>query len=174
MGRRPLLLIGAVIMIFSLTFVGVYIKINGTTAPADGGISQAGIAACAFIYIFVIGYVSSFAGIPYMLSSECVPLNVRATSATLGAAMQWLMNLVISKITPYLIASIGYGTFFFFAAWLVLGFLYVWFFVPETKGVSLEHMAKVFGQKDEVEQLVREDEEKRVEAQLKAEQLERV
>jgi len=160
LGRKTLLLSGCAIMTFSLLFVGVYIKVAGpatSTTASSGGpepqISGGGIAACAFIYLYVVGYVSSFAGIPWILSSEAVPLNVRATSATLGAAMQWLMNLVITKATPFMISSIGWGTFIFFAAWVVVGAVYVWFFVPETKGVPLEHMAAAFGYEDHVEDL---------------------
>ena len=154
LGRRTLLLAGAIIMAFSLWFIGGYIKLAPPIVPATGeqsSISSGGIAACAFIYIYVIGFVSSFAGVSFILSSECVPLNIRAISATLGAATQWLFNLVITKATPYMITSMGFGTFFFFGSFTVLGGIYVWFFVPETKGVPLEHMAKVFGKDDLVE-----------------------
>jgi Sugar (and other) transporter len=83
-----------------------------------------------------------------MLSSETVPINVRAISATLGASTQWLMNLVITKATPYMISSIGYGTFFF-GSCVVCGAFYIFsFFISETKGVPLEHIAVVFGHED--------------------------
>lgn len=175
LGRKTLLLIGCGIMTFSLLFVGVYIKVAGPTATgsADRQISGGGIAACAFIYLYVVGYVSSFAGIPWILSSEAVPLNVRATSATLGASVQWLMNLVITKATPFMISSIGWGTFIFFAAWVVVGAAYVWFFVPETKGVPLEHMAAAFGHEDRVEDLVVGD-EKRARDSLAVEEVDEV
>lgn len=153
LGRRTLLLSGAAIMAVSLFFIGGYIKIAKPVAAtsADQQITKGGIAACAFIYIYVIGFVSSFAGVPFILSSECVPLNIRAVSATLGAATQWLFNLVITKSTPYMVTSLGFGTFFFFGSCIIVGAVYVWFFVPETKGVALEHMARVFGKDDLVE-----------------------
>lgn len=149
-GRRTLLLAGSLIMIVALFFVGGYIQVARPNAAADD-ITSGGIAACAFIYIYVIGFVSSYAGVPWILSNECVPMNIRTISATLGAATQWLFNLVITKATPYMITSIGGGTFFFYGACVVLGVVYVWFFVPETKNVSLEHMAKSFNQIDLIE-----------------------
>jgi MFS family permease len=86
-GRRTLLLGGAAIMTFSNFFVGAYIKI-GKPSEDDVQISGGVIAACAFIYVYVIGFVSSFAGVPFILASETVSLSVRAISATLGAATQ--------------------------------------------------------------------------------------
>lgn len=148
-GRRTLLLTACVIMTFSLFFVGAYVKI-AHPSMGDESINSGAIAAIAFIYIYAIGYASAFGGIPYMLSSETVPINVRALSATLGASMQWLMNLVITKATPYMISSIGYGTFFFFGSCVVCGAAYIFLFVPETKGVPLERMAAVFGHEEVV------------------------
>lgn len=148
-GRRALLLGGAAVMVFSLFFVGTYIKL-AKPDPEATQITSGGIAACAFIYIFVMGYVSSFAGVPFILSSEAVPLNVRATSSALGAATQWLFNLVITKATPYMISSVGFGTFYIFGSFVVCGMVYVYFFVPETRGVALEHMQVAFGYPDTV------------------------
>lgn len=130
-------------MIVALFFVGGYIEVS-KPAGADAKITSGGIAACAFIYIYVIGFVMSYGGVPWILSSECVPLSVRSISATLGAATQWLFNLVISKSTSYMINSIGGGTFFFFGSFALAGMVYVWFFVPETREIPLEHMAEVF------------------------------
>jgi sugar porter (SP) family MFS transporter len=149
LGRRTLLLISSAIMIFSLFFVGAYVKIAHPGTDTEN-IRGGAIAAIAFIYIYAIGYALAFGGVPYMLSSETVPINVRAISATLGASMQWLMNLVITKATPYMISSIGYGTFFFFGSCVVCGAIYIFLFVPETKGVPLEHMAAAFGYEDAV------------------------
>ncbi|OBT97447.1 hypothetical protein VE01_04412 [Pseudogymnoascus verrucosus] len=148
-GRKTLLLSSCGIMSFSLFFVGAYVKIthpDGFTQQINSG----AIAAIAFIYIYSIGYASAFGGIPYILLSEAAPLNVRTVSATLGASMQWVMNLVITKATPYMISSIGYGTFFFFGSCVVCGWIYIFIWAPETKGVSLEHMAAAFGHDDVV------------------------
>ena len=145
-GRRTLLLVGCVVMTAALFFVGGYMEV-AKPSSADASITSGGIAACAFVYIYVIGFVMSFAGVPWILSSECVPLNVRSISATLGAATQWLFNLVTSKAMPYMMDSIGGGTFFFFGSFVVAGAVYVWFFVPETRGIPMEHMAEVFTRK---------------------------
>ena len=61
-----------------------------------------------------------------------------------------------------MLSSIGWGTYIFFAAWLVLGALFVYFFVPETCGKTLEQMDAAFGSHtsqedlDELERVQRE------------------
>jgi len=66
----------------------------------------------------------------------------------LGAATQWLFNLVVARAVPNMLATMGkagYGTFLFFSAACFLSFLFAWFFIPETKGLSLERMDDLFG-----------------------------
>lgn len=54
-------------------------------------------------------------------------------------------NFIIAFIVPPMINSIGWGMYLFFAVWLFIGALFIWFFVPETKGKTLEEMDLVFG-----------------------------
>lgn len=61
--------------------------------------------------------------------------------------VQWLAQFIIVYSNPYMMADITYGTFLFFGASLVLGFLVVFFFMPETKGLSLEEMDILFSTK---------------------------
>lgn len=62
----------------------------------------------------------------------------------------WMCNFIIGLITPPMIASLHFGTYIFFAAFTVMMFFWVLFFVPETKGRSLEDMDAVFGDKSAV------------------------
>ncbi|CEG84215.1 Putative D-xylose-proton symporter [Rhizopus microsporus] len=57
----------------------------------------------------------------------------------------WMCNFIIGLIVPTMLANITYGTYIFFACFLVLSFFFVWLFVPETKGRSLEEMDEIFG-----------------------------
>ena len=51
----------------------------------------------------------------------------------------------MSTITPYAVANIGWRTFLMFAIFNFANIVYVWFFVRETKGASLESMEVLFG-----------------------------
>ena len=55
------------------------------------------------------------------------------------------MNATIAKVTPIMISDITYGTYFFFGCCAVLMGSFTYFFVPETRGRSLEEMEQVFG-----------------------------
>ena len=54
-------------------------------------------------------------------------------------------NFIIAFIVPPMIKKITWGLYLFFAVWLFLGALFVWFIVPETKNKTLEEMDLVFG-----------------------------
>lgn len=55
---------------------------------------------------------------------------------------------MMSQITPYAVANIGWRTFLMFAIFNFANIVYVYFFIKETKGKSLEEMEVVFGTVD--------------------------
>jgi Sugar (and other) transporter len=54
------------------------------------------------------------------------------------------MQFIIAKSTPFMI-GMGHGTYFFFGAAMTVAFVWVWFLLPETKGLRLEEMDVIFG-----------------------------
>lgn len=63
----------------------------------------------------------------------------RSKAVALAVVSNWTNNFIIGLITPVLVqATNGYGAFYFFAAFAAASFAFVWFLVPETKGISLE------------------------------------
>lgn len=80
-----------------------------------------------------------------MVVAEVFPLGVRAKGISIGASSNWLNNFAIGQATPDMVKAMGYGTFIFFGVMCFLGAAFVWYFVPETKNLSLEEMDEVFG-----------------------------
>lgn len=79
-----------------------------------------------------------------------------------------MCNFIIGLVTPDMLSTIKWGTYIFFAVFCLLAFGFTYFFIPETKGKSLEDMDLVFGDNAahiEKAHLVRIAESLRLEAQ---------
>lgn len=145
-GRRKLLMVGAVGGSLCMWYLGAYIKIADPTAhpSASGELSSGGISAMFFFYLWTAFYTPTWNGTPWVLNSEMFDQNTRSLGQASAAMSNWLYNFLISRFTPQMFAAMGYGVYFFFAALMIVSFIFVFFLVPETKGVPLEAMDKLF------------------------------
>lgn len=147
-GRRNMLMAGAAVMLVAMWFIGAYIKV---AAPGEGGsssLSAGGYAAVTFIYVFAVGFCFSYAGIPWIYCAEIFPLRIRSSAMAICTATHWILNLAIARAVPYMVSNLGkggYGTYFVFGSCITLSIPFVYFFVPETKGLSLEEIDLAFG-----------------------------
>ncbi len=142
-GRTKMLMYGSALMSVCMWYIGAYVM---TTNPASSKhISAGGYAACTLIYVYAIGFCFSWAGVPWIYCSEIFPLRIRGICVAICTATHWLMNFVIARSVPYMITNIGGGTYFVFASFLTVAILFVYLFVPETKGLDMESMDELFG-----------------------------
>lgn len=141
-GRRPLLMCGAFGTFVSLVIVGGIVGGFGDTLVSH---KAAGWFGIAFIYIYDINFSYSFAPIGWVLPSEIFNLGDRSKAMSITTSATWMCNFIIGLVTPDMLDTIGYGTYIFFAAFCLLALGFTYFFVPETRGKSLEDMDSVFG-----------------------------
>lgn len=155
-GRRPLLIWGAFGMLvcqFLVAIIGVTVGFNHThdgPGGADDPIADniaAVNAQIAFIAIFIFFFASTWGPGAWILIGEIFPLPVRSRSVALSTASNWLWNTIIAVITPYMVGS-QYGNlkssvFFVWGGLCTTAFLYAYFLVPETKGLSLEQVDRM-------------------------------
>lgn len=141
-GRRKLLMFGAIGTMVSLVIVGGIIGGYGSSLISN---KAAGWAGIAFIYVYDINFSYSFAPIGWVLPSEIFNLGNRSKSISITTSATWMCNFIIGLVTPSMLAKLGFGTYIFFAAFCLMAFFFTWFCVPETKGKSLEDMDAVFG-----------------------------
>jgi sugar porter (SP) family MFS transporter len=141
-GRKPLLLAGAVGTFISLIIVGGVIGRYGETIKDHPAAGWAGIS---FVYIYDVNFSYSWAPIGWVLPSEIYNLGNRSKAMSLTTSSTWMCNFIIGLVTPDMMESIGYGTYLFFAAFAAIAFAFTWFVIPETRGKSLEEMDAVFG-----------------------------
>lgn len=140
-GRRNLLLTTFPLMAIFLLFTGMcfFISQEGDSLRVRVGLIALGI------YLFGIVYSPGEGPVPFTYSAEAYPLYVRAIGMSLATATTWFFNFVLSITWPSLQAAFTpQGAFGWYAAWNVVGFFLVLFFMPETKGKTLEELDQVF------------------------------
>jgi SP family arabinose:H+ symporter-like MFS transporter len=134
-GRKMLLLIGAIGTAICLALVSF---IFFTHQHRDMLVW----ALVAYIAFFAV----SQGAVIWVYISEVFPTRVRGKGQSLGSGTHWIMNAILSGVFPVIAARSGAYPFAFFAAMMLLQFVLVLFFFPETKRVSLEalqHMLKI-------------------------------
>jgi SP family arabinose:H+ symporter-like MFS transporter len=129
-GRRKLLLIGVVGAFISLAGVGILFALGST-----------------LIIIPLLFYVASFAfsygPITWVIISEIFPTRIRGLAVSIGSFSLMVTGFFITLTNPVLIESIQpSGTFFLYAGLTLPAIWFIWRFVPETKGKSLEEIEK--------------------------------
>ncbi|MDT5124645.1 MAG: hypothetical protein QOH54_289, partial [Mycobacterium sp.] len=143
-GRKPLLLIGSTGMAITLITMSI-IFANAELAPnAKGELvpslpGASGLIALIAANLFIVAFGMSWGPVVWVLLGEMFPNRIRAAALGLAAAGQWAANWAITVTFPGLRDHLGlaYG---FYGLCAVLSGLFVWRWVMETKGVSLEDM----------------------------------
>jgi hypothetical protein len=88
---------------------------------------------------------SSWGPVSWIVVSEVFPLSMRAKGVSLGGSANWLNNFAVGLSTSPFIKTSQFGAFIFFGCITVVAALWVFFFLPETKGLTLEEMDELFG-----------------------------
>jgi len=146
LGRRKSLLWTSIAQGIAMFYIGFYVRfdppVKGAAVPASGYV------ALVMVYLFASFFQFGWGPVCWIIVSEIPSARLRAMNVAMAAATQWLFNFVVSRATPNMIATVGnagYGTYFIFGSFCFSMFFVTWFFVPETKGLSLEGMDEVFG-----------------------------
>ncbi len=137
-GRRKLLSVGFLGMIVCLGVLGAAFNgwLGNPFSPSESDIRILMIAS-AVIYVFF--FAISLGGVPYVLMAELFPLRVRGVGMATASCANWGTNLVVSATFLTLVHRWGLGnTFWMYTALTLIGFVFAYFLVPETKGQSLE------------------------------------
>ncbi|CAI0643055.1 unnamed protein product [Colletotrichum noveboracense] len=154
-GRRPLLLWGAIGMCISQFLVAMLGTL--TTSQDDAGNIivlnlPAQKAAIAFVCIYIFFFASTWGPLAWVVNGEIFGLKTRAKSLSLSTATNWLLNWAIAYSTPYLVnygdgyANLQSKIFFVWFAACFLCIAFVYFFIYETKGLSLEEVEELYNE----------------------------
>ncbi|KAM0719064.1 hypothetical protein Q7P37_004969 [Cladosporium fusiforme] len=143
MGRRNLLLMGAVGMCVSQFIVAIV----GTTAGTSDLPAQQ--AAIAFVCIYIFFFASSWGPVAWVVTGELFPLKVRAKCLSMTTATNWLLNFIIAFVTPYMVdedeGNLQSRVFFIWGSFCFFCIAFVYFMIYETKGLALEQVDELYG-----------------------------
>ncbi len=132
-GRKPLLIIGSTGMMIGM---GALAALSFT--------DTIGMAALVFIILYTASFMMSWGPICWVLISEIFPNTIRSQAVAVAVAAQWISNFLVSATFPSLSAwSVG-GTYCIYALMSLTSALFVWKWVPETKGKTLEEMSRMW------------------------------
>ena len=134
LGRKTLLLIGAVGTGLSLAGVAYVFTIN-----------QHFKLLLPLLISFIVFFAFSQGAVIWVYLSEVFPTNIRAKGQGLGSSSHWIANAVIANLFPLVAVYSKALPFWFFAGMMAVQFFVVLFVYPETKGQTLEGMSQHLG-----------------------------
>ena len=134
-GRRKLLLTGVIGAFISLSAVGVFFAIGSKLVLIP-------------LLMYVASFAFSYGPIVWVIISEIFPNRIRGLAVSIGSFSLLATGFFITLTNPVLIDAISpSGTFFLYAGLTIPAIWFIWRFVPETKGKSLEDIEKFWREK---------------------------
>jgi SP family galactose:H+ symporter-like MFS transporter len=98
--------------------------------------------ALFFCLLFIFGFAIAMGPVVWILCSEIQPIEGRDLGVTASTMSNWICNAIIGNFALMWLTFYPGNTFFGFAITCTICILFVKFFVPETKGVSLEEIER--------------------------------
>ncbi|NYH55190.1 MULTISPECIES: sugar porter family MFS transporter [Nocardiopsis] len=139
-GRKPLLLVGSAGMTVSLA-LAAYAFNHAVVQGEEVSLPFVwGAVALTAASLFVLFFALSWGVVVWVLLGEMFPLRIRAAAMGVATATQWLANWLITVSFPSLRDWSLSGTYMMYAFFALVSFFFVWRFVRETKGKTLEEM----------------------------------
>lgn len=142
-GRKPLMIIGALGMAVAMILLGVTFQSKSM-----------GILALLCMLLYVAGFAMSWGPVTWVLLSEIFPNKIRGKAMAIAVAVQWISNYLVSWSFPimdknsYLVQQFNHGfAYYIYGLMGILAMLFVWKFIPETKGKTLEEMENLWNKK---------------------------
>ncbi|EFJ15087.1 hypothetical protein SELMODRAFT_119504 [Selaginella moellendorffii] len=141
-GRRFLFLEGGIQMIVCQVVVAVILGVK------FGGTKELDKVYAVIVVIVICCYVSAFAWswgpLGWLVPSEIFPLETRSAGQAITVAVNLFFTFVIAQAFLSMMCHMKFGIFLFFAAWVAIMSVFVFWFIPETKNVPIEEMMGVW------------------------------
>lgn len=138
-GRRRMFLTSASTMLVFMVLVTICSSLYSTTRSAP-----AGYAVVVFLFLFLGGYVIGLTPIPILYVNEIWPTQLRTKGTSVFWVSQATANCFNQFVNPVALEGIAWKYYLVYIAVLVFVIAFMFLYVPETKGLSLEEIARIF------------------------------
>ncbi|KAH0554699.1 facilitated trehalose transporter Tret1-2 homolog [Cotesia glomerata] len=136
-GRKPLLVISGTAMTICLAVLGYYFKLQAEKVNLESVGWLPLTCLALFNVVFSVGYGS----VPFAVISELFPPETKGVASSLCIMVNWALVFVVTKFFPSMVEATGPDvTFWTFASMAALSAFFAFFFVPETKGKTLQEI----------------------------------
>ncbi|EEF34150.1 sugar transporter, putative [Ricinus communis] len=106
--------------------------------------SRFGFFAVVLLALYIITYAPGMGTVPWIVNSEIYPLRYRGLGGGIAAVSNWSSNLLVSDTFLTLTEHLGAGgTFLLFAGVSCISLVFIYWFVPETKGLQFEEVERI-------------------------------
>jgi MFS family permease len=139
-GRKPLLILGGVLMSVLLCFVCAFNE-------ADMAITVKANGQYAFVMLYNIVYGFTWGPMPWLIPAEIFPLRARSKGMALATTSNWIFNFIIGMSSPDAFNGIGGYYYVVIAGFCLFSAGLAYFYYVETAGHTLEEIALAFGDK---------------------------
>lgn len=130
-GRRRLYLIGTAGAMISLFLTGLCFYFNYTTS----------IWLMICVLLFLASFAFSIGPLKFVVASEIFPNKIRGRAMAISIMTMWVSDTIVGQLTPIALREVGTAyTFWFFSFFCLAGLIFIYKFLPETKGKSLEEV----------------------------------
>ena len=147
LGRKPLLITGAVVMAAAMLVIGLLFNAHlvSVTGAAGASSSTSSVVAVGAVVVYIMGFSFSWGPVTWVMLSEIFPNSIKGKAMSIAVAAQWVTNFIVSQTFPmmdgssWLNAMFNHGfSYWLYSAASLFAAVFVWKYVPETKGRTLE------------------------------------
>lgn len=146
-GRRILLLGSGSIVAIAMAAMGTFFYLQREWGEAEAT-AKIGWLPLVALMVFFVAYSSGYANVPFIIMGEVFPLRYRFILGPAASSFNLLCTFAVVRGFPSLKDAIGAdATFWIFMGCTVVSLFFIFFFLPETKGKTLEEIERLFSNK---------------------------
>lgn len=127
--------------LFLASAIGMFLSAVGVTLALEFDVPALSIV---FIATYVAAFEFGLGPLPWIIPAEYFSNEVRGNAMSVASGINWICNLIVGIAYPYVSDALGDLGFLPFVVILFICIIFIYFFVPETAGMSLEEIQELF------------------------------